>query len=167
MTSGAIDRTAGLEEIIDDDAAYRMRKVNGRWTSEGAEAAVHEWLGNALLDPRFCLDLICSQSEMMLPGIRVALARRAKEVGRPDLTRVPQTVCDGLPAYKREVSGGLLTATVEVPPRVPPAVQILAEFWKTGRLPPEPEVVLIPSSYPALGVLKRTQARKGGSSTRS
>jgi ABC-type sugar transport system substrate-binding protein len=153
MTSAAADRTRGMEEIITGDVKYRIGKVDGKWNSELAEKAVHEWMRLVRGDDPCRLDLVCSQSEMMLPGIRAALALMAIESGDSRLKQLPMTGCDGLPAFKREVDQGMLAATIEIPTRTPPAIRLLGEYWISNKMPPEPEVKLIPMSYPPLNAL--------------
>jgi ABC-type sugar transport system substrate-binding protein len=153
MTSGAVDRTAGMEEILANDSTYRIGKVDGHWSAARADTAVADWLRLVRVDGQSRLDLVCSQSELMLPGVRAALARVAQETGDSRLPQVPLIGCDGLPKFKQEVESGRLAATIEIPPRIPPAIRLLAEFWSTGKAPADPEVRLQPSSYPSLEVL--------------
>jgi ABC-type sugar transport system substrate-binding protein len=151
-TAGAVARAQGFQEILADDSRFSVGRVDGGWSAGRAESAVFEWLHLVLIDTHFHLGLVVSQSEMMLPGVRAALTRIARDTGRPELASVPLTGCDGLPTFKREIASGLLAATIEVPPRTPPAIRMLAEFWKSGTLPPL-EVHLQPASFPALDAL--------------
>jgi hypothetical protein len=113
-----------------------------------------------LLSSGYRLGLVVSQSDVMLEGIRRALERLARELGRAELgraelARVPMTGCDGLPAFKRAVDEGRLAATVEIPSRTEAAMRVLIDFAVRGSVPPRPDVSLAPTSYPALEQLAR------------
>lgn len=149
-TPGAIGRTAGIEEILGRRTGYNMGKINGGWSSARAETAVQEWLQLMLIDPNYRLQFAVAQSEVMLDGIRRALDRLAFDHARPELSHVPLTGCDGMPAFKRAVDEGRLAATVEIPSRTVAAVRVLVDYFTHGTLPPSLEIALTPSSYPSL-----------------
>jgi ABC-type sugar transport system substrate-binding protein len=161
MTSAA----KGMEEIVADDTNYRIGKVDGQWNAERAEKAVHEWMRLVRGDDPCRLDLVCSQSEVMLPGIRAALAHVAIESGDSRLKQLPMTGCDGLPSFKREVDKGLLAATIEIPSRIPPAIRLLGEYWTSNKIPSSPEVKLQPTSYPPLYALANWDSQPPGGVT--
>jgi ABC-type sugar transport system substrate-binding protein len=143
-------RTQGLEEILGSDHRYVFAKVSADWTAPGGRKAVSEWVRARHASPDLRIDLVCSQSDVMLPGIREALAGLAKEMNRPDFLRIPLTGCDGLEDVKRDIAAGRAAATVEQPSRTAPAVQLCAAFFRSGVIPQNPDVSLKPSSYPNL-----------------
>jgi len=155
MTSGAIDRTAGLEEVLAPHQGYKVGKIDGGWTSPRAETGLHAWLSLMLIDASYRPELVVSQSEVMVEGIRRALARLAREFSRPELERLPITACDGMPAFKRAVDERRLAATIEIPSRATAAMQVLVDFWTRGQTPAGLELLLPPSSYPSLEDLAR------------
>jgi ABC-type sugar transport system substrate-binding protein len=159
MTSAAMDRTTGMEEIIRGDARYRIGKVDGKWNAESAKTAVLDWLNVVRSDDTLRLDLVCSQSEMMIPGIQAALSSGANESVGSRLRQALLICCNGLPASKREVDKGILAATIEIPLRIPPAIRLVGEYWNMGKLPPEPELKLQPTSYPPLDALANRASR--------
>ena len=106
--------------------------------------------GFALIDASYRPELVASQSEVMVEGIRRALARLAREFSRPELERLPITACDGMPAFKRAVDERRLAATIEIPSRATAAMQVLVDFWTRGQTPAGLELLLPPSSYPSL-----------------
>jgi ABC-type sugar transport system substrate-binding protein len=154
-TPAASGRTAGLEEVLASRPGYEIRKVDGGWSSARAETAVVEWLKLVLRDPRYRLELVVAQSEVMLEGIRRGLERIARESSRPELLSLPMTACDGLPDFKRAVDEGRLAATVEIPSRTAAAMHILIDYASRGALPASCEIALPPSSYPSLDRLGR------------
>jgi ABC-type sugar transport system substrate-binding protein len=155
MTAGAVHRTAGFEEVLAGQPGYKVGKVDGGWTSPRAEAGLHAWLSLVLIDVSYCPDLVVSQSEVMVEGIRRALARSGREFSRPELERLPITACDGMPAFKRAVDEHRLAATIEIPSRTAAAMQVLGDFWTRGTPPTELELLLPPDSYPSLKDLAR------------
>jgi ABC-type sugar transport system substrate-binding protein len=154
------DRLKGIEEVFSADPSFRISKAIGGFQEAVAEGACARWLRIALMKAHFRLDLVGSQSEAMVPGIRRALEQAAKEHGRPDLVRVPITAVDGLVRYKEEIDQGRLAATVEMPSRVSAAIDLLASFWSDNSVPADPIVLLPVSSYPSLETLAQ-QAAKG------
>ncbi len=159
MTSGAIDRTAGFEEILSGDASYQVARVDGAWHPDRAERAIVDWARVVLANAAARLDLVVSQSEVMLPGIRKALSTLATELGRPQLPALPLVGCDGHPHFQEEVRTGLLAATVQLPDRIIPAVRLCIDFWANGTMPPDPDVKLPPESFPPLNeIAARAQA---------
>lgn len=150
LTSAAIDRTIGLEELLSGDSLLTVSRVDGGWRSDRAEDAVSRWARLVLADSSAPLDLVVSQSEVMLAGIKRALESISVELERPALATIPLTGCDGHPHFKAEIDAGRLAATIEIPDRILPAVQLCVEYWRSGTVPSNPEVKLPPASYPSL-----------------
>jgi ABC-type sugar transport system substrate-binding protein len=148
------ERQKGLESVVGHDPSFRLARVIGGYQAGLAAEACLRWLRMMAPNPRFQLDLVGSESEAMIPGIRRALDEGARELARPGLPGLPLTAIDGLPQYKREVDQGRLAATVEMPSRVAAAVDLLATFWKEGKRPARPIVTLPASSYPPLERLR-------------
>jgi ABC-type sugar transport system substrate-binding protein len=155
LTLGAVARAEGFNAQMAADSRYRVACVDGGWTEERAASAMLAWFRVMHSGPECRVDVVCSQSEVMVPGVRAALVRAAHEYKRPELARVPITACDGQAQYKREVDSGTLAATVEIPSRTPPAVRLCAAFWRSAAVPNEPLVKLQPKSYPALEQVRR------------
>jgi ABC-type sugar transport system substrate-binding protein len=149
----ALRRTEGFEEILQSDPRYVCGKASGDWTAEGGLQAVSNWIRPRHAASDFRIDLVCSQSDVMLPGIRSALAGLAKELNQPGLLRILLTGCDGLDEVKGDIAAGRTAATVEQPPRTVQAVQLCADFFRSGAIPLNPDVCLKPSSYPSLEML--------------
>ncbi len=157
-SSDGADRQKGINAVLGHDQAFRLTRAIGGWQAAVAAEACLRWLRIMVLNPRFHLDLVGSESEAMVPGIRDALSRAAQELAFPGLVDVPLTAVDGLPQYKREVDLGRLAATVAMPSRVAAAIELLAAFWKEGKRPPRPVVTLPVASYPTLDKLRARQA---------
>ncbi len=153
-SSDGVDRLRGLEEVLAQDQSYNMRMAVGGFREASADAACRRWLRTALANSSFKLDLIGSQSEVMIPGIRASLQAWAAEAKRPDLLEVPITAVDGTDLYKSEVDRGMLAATVETPSRITAAIDLLASHWAHRRIPSELIIELPVRSYPPLEQLK-------------
>ncbi|MBN2371641.1 MAG: substrate-binding domain-containing protein [Vicinamibacteria bacterium] len=159
------ERLRGMEESLAGDDTYKVSKVTGGFQETLAEETCMHWLRFAVLTPDFSLDVVVSQSEIMIPGIRRAVENAARRFNRPDLRNVPMLAIDGLPRYKKEIDKGLLTATVEMPSRVSSAIETLARYWQTGTKPTQPIIHLPVASYPSLDILRsrgvsRAKARR-------
>jgi ABC-type sugar transport system substrate-binding protein len=155
LTSGGIDRTAGLQEVLGGRSIYSVGKVDGGWTSPGAEAALHAWFSLMLINTDYRPRLVVSQSEMMVEGIQRALNKAADQFSRPELRSLPITGCDGMAAFKRAVDEGRLAATVQLPSRAEAAMRVLGDFWTRGLIPSALEILLPASSHPSIEDLSR------------
>jgi ABC-type sugar transport system substrate-binding protein len=124
--------------------------LEGRWTESSGEEAVSSWLSLKSSEVTQ-LALVGCQNDAMAVGAARALAARRD---RRDLTRVPITGCDGLPAGgRRLVDEGQLAATVVVASNTGPAIRLVAQCLATGR--PAPAETLLPvESYPSETVLR-------------
>ena len=149
-SSDGVERYHGIEELLANDRSFTISIAVGGFREDTAETACRRWLRTALGNPGFKLDLVGSQSEVMVPGIRRALQFWAESASRPDFLQVPMTAVDGTPQYKQEVDRGLLAATVETQSRAAAAIELLAKYWYAKAIPPQPIVELPVSSYPSL-----------------
>jgi ABC-type sugar transport system substrate-binding protein len=152
-TSAVEGRKKGLEEMLRHRSEYSLGKVDGGWNADRAATVVEEWLRFVLQDSSYRLNLVVTQSEVMLDGIRRGLELLARELSRSELSSVPMIGCDGMPTFKLQVDEGRLAATVEIPSRTETAMQILLDFSRRGVFPPKPDLSLAPGSYPSLDQL--------------
>jgi ABC-type sugar transport system substrate-binding protein len=134
-------RLEGFEEES-RGRSYVLEVVNAQWTAASAEKAIAAWLRHAKRDP-FRPAAVVSQNDSMALGARTALERL-----RPEWARLPFLGCDGLPGGgRRDVDEGRLLATVAMPSCAGPAVELAADWVRTGRVPPA-RTVLPPAPYP-------------------
>lgn len=157
LSAGAMGRSEGFDELLAADSRYTIARVDGGWTTDGGERAVREWLATLRIAADFRLDVVCCQNDPMLLGAREALAAAAHDAQVPSLSRALFTGCDGLETVRRDVAAGLVAATIEVPSRTIPAVQLCADYWRSGAIPPDPDVSLQPISVPVLEDLARRE----------
>jgi ribose transport system substrate-binding protein len=140
-TSAAQDRLRGAEQGL-RGSNIRMKIVNGDWTELSAERAVSSWL-KLKSSEGFRFEVVGSQNDSMAVG-----ARRAVQALRGRASGVRFTGCDGLAEGGcRLVDQGTLAATIVVPSNTGPALERLADWIRTGQVPPR-DVLLEPHSYP-------------------
>jgi ABC-type sugar transport system substrate-binding protein len=156
-TSAAQERRQGTTDGL-AGTRIELRVLDGDWTEGSGERAIERWLRLKTSEGVFP-DLVGCQNDAMAVGAGRALARFS---ARPDLARLPRTGCDGLQeGGRRLVDMRQLAATVITPPNTGPAVALVARALKTGQ-PAPPEILLPPTSYPALEELAGRQAVKRG-----
>lgn len=134
------ERGEGLTEGL--GAGFDVRVLNGDWTAASAEKAVAAWLRLKTAEA-FRPDLVAAQNDLMATG-----AQRALATHHPDWAKAPCLGCDGLPdGGQKQVKEGALAATVIAPSNTGPALEAVARWLETGKLPPG-EVLLEPVSFP-------------------
>ena len=120
---------------------------------ESAQRAVRSWL-KLTTSQKATVDLIAAQDDSMAIGARKAFEEITNEADRERWLKLPFTGCDGLPKTGQAwVRGGLLAATVFVPPNAGQAIEMFVQGIQEKKRPPE-RVFTVPSSIPALGALK-------------
>jgi ABC-type sugar transport system substrate-binding protein len=153
----ARDRTAGLREAA-RDVPLELVTLEAGWTAAEARQAVRSWLGIAARGG-LRLDLAGCQNDQIALGTLEALGTMARELGRPELARVPVAGCDGTPALGQKlVREGRLAATVCLPRSSGRAVECVARFLLHREAPPA-LVTLAAWSFPeepSLRPLQRT-----------
>ncbi len=149
-TSVAQERRQGATEGL-AGTRIELRVLDGDWTEASGERAIGRWL-RLKTSEGVRPDLLGCQNDAMAVG-----AGRAIEASsvRPELARLPRTGCDGLPdGGRRLVDVRKLAATVITPSNTGPAIDLIARATGGGQ-PAPPEVMLAPTSYPALEELAR------------
>jgi len=161
-TSVAQERRRGAMEVL-AGTHIELRALDGDWTEASGERAVERWLRlktSASVRP----DVLGCQNDAMAVG-----AGRALEgfQARPELARLARTGCDGLAdGGRRLVDMRRLAATVITPSNTGPAIELVARALKT-RQPAPAELMLAPTSYPALEELAQRQATRRDSGPRT
>jgi len=148
----ADDRRRGTEEAV-QGLGIRFHALSGTWTEVSGEKAVTAWL-RLKAGAADRVDMLACQNDLMATG-----GRRALLAARPDLDAIPVLGMDGLPSGGQQlVEQKQLTATVVMPANAGRAVEVVAEWERTGRQPPE-QARQIPESYPAFDKLNQPPAR--------
>jgi inositol transport system substrate-binding protein len=146
-------RTAGMQEVM-AGSGREVVLAGGDWSPEHAERTVRDWLRFAV-GGRRAFDLVTCQNDHMAEGVLKALATEGA-AGRPELTRIPVTGCDGAPDKGQKMVGeGRLTATVVLPRVAGPALEVVCRLLKHGARP-SPLIVHAATSYPPLEALRPT-----------
>lgn len=144
-STAAAERLQGTNEVI-AGAGFELIVVDGDWSESVAERAVQSW---RRLSSARDVDAVVSQDDTMARGARRALAQS----GQRD---VPTLGVDGLPNLGLAmVDAGELAGTVVMPSNSGPAIDALAEWQRSGTLPP-PRLTLHCEPYPALPLQPRT-----------
>ena len=146
--SSAARRFEGVQETL-HGSSIKISAISSDWTFDGGQRAMKEWLhilGKGELS-RFVLG---AQNDAMAMGARTALATPSAARPNPLRGRIPVVGCDGTPDYgQRLVTDGKLAATVIMPPTTGKAVHEIASMFG-GNARPDAEILLAPSSFPAL-----------------
>jgi ribose transport system substrate-binding protein len=141
-TSVAQERLAGMRSAI-AGGHIEVNVLSGLWTEDSGEKAVASFLRLKTWQT-FAPQVVGCQNDSMAMGARRAL----KAFTEADLSRLPVTGCDGLPAGgRRLVDARELEATVITRSNTGPAIDLLAQYLKSRR-PLPPEVLLPAVSYP-------------------
>ncbi len=149
--SAAKDRTLGMQET--KPANIQVIALRGQWTEESSQRAVRSWL-KLTTSQKAAVDLIGAQDDSMAIGARKAFEELPNEADRERWLKLPFTGCDGLPKTGQAwVRGGLLAATIFVPPNTGQAIEMFVQAIQLKKRPPE-RVLTVPTSIPPLAVLK-------------
>jgi ribose transport system substrate-binding protein len=150
--SAAKERAMGMQET--KPANLHVTVLRAQWTEESAQRAVRSWL-KLSTSQKAAIDLIGAQDDSMALGARKAFEEMTNEAERERWLKLPFTGCDGLPKTGEAwVRGGLLAATVFVPPNTGQAIEMIFEAIQNGKKAPE-RALTVPVSIPALQELKR------------
>lgn len=116
--------------------SIQLRVLKAHWSESSAFKAVSSWLRlSTSRDNQIAA--VCAQDDSMAIGARKAFEEC--HGNKRDLwERIPFLGCDGLPKTGQEwVRGGLLAATVSIPPNASDAMELLIKAIQTGMQPPD------------------------------
>ncbi len=137
------ERRRGTEEAV-QGAGIRLQQLSGSWSEGSGEKAVLAWT-RLKTAARERVDLLACQNDLMAAG-----GSRALVATRPELAGIPVLGIDGLPSGGQQlVARKQLTATVVMPTNAGRAVEVVEEWLRSGRQPPE-QIRQLPESYPPL-----------------
>jgi ribose transport system substrate-binding protein len=140
-------------------ASLQVKVIKGNWTEGSAHKAVSSWLRLSTSQHSVC-DAIACQDDSMAIGARKAFQELADGALRERWLGLPYLGCDGMPETGQAwVKSGMLAATVVIPANTGQAIEMLVHALQTGDIPPA-RTMTVPLSFPALGVLAKTQAKK-------
>jgi len=149
------ERFQGFQEVKPPNIHLAILK--GQWTEESSARVARSWLALST-SRKMKIDLVVSQNDLMAMGVRKAFQETISEMERDAWIDIPYLGIDGVPKTGQAwVRTGLLAATVVVPPSAGPAIQLLVDAIKTGKVPPE-RVVMQSTSYPPLESLRSKAA---------
>lgn len=150
-SSVAKERLLGMQEAKPSNIHLIILK--GQWTEESATRSVNSWL-QLSTSRKANIDLIVAQNDAMAIGVRKALQGAVADPERERWLELPFLGVDGVPKTGQAwVNSGLLTATVFTPPNTAPAIELLANAFRTSKLPAQ-QVLIAPCSVPAMDKLK-------------
>jgi ABC-type sugar transport system substrate-binding protein len=150
-------RSEGMYETKPDSLQVRVIKAN--WTEASAYKAVSSWLRLSTSQNSIC-DAIACQDDSIAIGTRKAFQELADTALRERWLSLPYLGCDGVPKTGQAwVKSGLLTATVVIPANTGQALEMLVHALQLGTIPPA-RTTTVPWSFPDLGVLAITRAKK-------
>lgn len=144
-------RTAGMQE--EKPANIQLSMLRGQWTEGSAEKVVASWLSSwrhlsAAMKTQ--VEAVVAQNDAMAMGARKAIEGQLSGADRERWLRMPFLGVDGLLKTGRSwVNAGLLSATVIVPARSAPALEIMVQALKNNVDPPERKYIA-PQSFPAV-----------------
>jgi len=149
--SAAKERTLGMQETKPPN--IQVIALRGQWTEESSQRAVRSWL-KLTTSQKATVDLIGAQDDSMAVGARKAFEELPNEADRERCLKLPFAGCGGLPKTGQAwVRGGLLAATVFVPPNTGQAIEMFVQAIQQKKRPPE-RVLTVPTSIPQLSALK-------------
>lgn len=153
----AKQRSMGMHET--KPANLQIKVIKGNWTEASAHKAISSWLRLSTSQQSVC-DAIACQDDSMAIGARKAFQDLTDGALRERWLSVPYLGCDGMPTTGQEwVKSGMLAATVIIPANTGQALEMMVLALQQGAMPP-PRTMTVPVSFPALGVLAKTQAKK-------
>lgn len=139
-----------------------IKTLKGDWTQRSGYNGVRSWLALST-SKELHVGMIACQNDDMAVGARRAFEELTDTKERDQWLTLPITGCDGVPkAGQSWVRQGRLAATIYSPPLVGDAIHLLAGSRLNGTQPEE-RTLIEPSSFPALGELKRKRSATAGS----
>ena len=152
-------RTKGM--MASKPPKVSIKTLKGDWTQRSGYNAVRSWLGLST-SRELHVGMIACQNDDMAVGARHAFEEITDTKERDQWLSLPITGCDGVPkAGQAWVRQGRLAATIYSPPLIGDAMQMLATS-RNGGTQPEERTLIAPSSFPALGELKRKRSAAAG-----
>ena len=159
----AKQRSMGMHET--KPAGLQVKVIKGNWTEASAHKAVNSWLRLSTSQQNVC-DAIACQDDSMAIGARKAFQELADRALRERWLSLPYLGCDGMRNTGQEwVKTGLLSATIVIPANTGQALEMLVHTLQQGAMPPE-RTMTVPLSFPELGVLAKSRAKKASSGSK-
>jgi ribose transport system substrate-binding protein len=148
-------RTVGVQGTKPHNVSIKMLKC-ATWTEAGGHQAVTSWL-RVTVAQKERIDLVAGQNDLIAMGARKALKESLGDMGGIGFGMVRFTGVDGIPQTGQAwTKGGILAATVIVPPNTAPALRMLVEA-RQGRTRPPEQTLVAPYSFPELNQLNANQ----------
>lgn len=152
-------RTKGM--MASKPQKVSIKTLKGDWTQRSGYNALHSWLSLSTSRELHVGMVACQNDDMAIGGLH-AFEKITDTKERDQWLSLPIVGCDGVPkAGQSWVRQGRLAATIFSPPLVGDAIQLLATS-RSGGTQPEERTLIAPSSFPALGELKRKRSTTAG-----
>jgi ABC-type sugar transport system substrate-binding protein len=144
-------RVEGVQETKPHNISLKVLKCP-TWTEAGGYQAVTSWL-RVTVAHKERIDLIAGQNDLIAMGARKALKENIASATGTGITGLRFTGIDGLQKTGQAwTRGGLLAATVVVPPNTVPALKALLKATTEKWQPPE-QTLVTPYSFPEISQL--------------
>jgi ABC-type sugar transport system substrate-binding protein len=144
-------RLAGFNEVLAGSKSRVVALLPGNWSAIESERALAAWLAPAVLAHR-APNLVACHSDFMAEGALKAVALLAGPLAQQGVY-IGVLGCDGVPAGRRLVDSGVLTATTVLPTTARKAIELAHDWFQQGRRVPA-SVVLPAEPYPAMTALR-------------
>jgi ribose transport system substrate-binding protein len=130
----ARDRTEGTKDSL-ASAPIKLVPLEAGWSETEGYGALVGWLRVAV-QAHMRFDVVACHNDLIARGARQALADIARDLEKPELTKMPIVGCDGTPSVGQAmVKRGELAATVVLPRSSGPAVEIVGRALAGQGLP--------------------------------
>jgi ABC-type sugar transport system substrate-binding protein len=154
-SQSAQKRAAGVQETKPHNVSMKVLKC-ATWTEAGGHQAVTSWL-RVTVAQKERIDLVAGQNDLIALGARKALKESLGDGTGIGFGTVRFTGVDGLPKTGQAwTKGGILAATVIVPPNTMPALKMLVKAGQERSQPAE-QTLVNPYSFPELNQLGAIQ----------
>ncbi|HKS82100.1 MAG TPA: sugar ABC transporter substrate-binding protein [Candidatus Acidoferrales bacterium] len=140
-------RMAGMSETKPDNINLKLLRSTF-WTEAGGYQAIKSWLSLSVSHDDSIAGVV-AQSDLIALGAHRAFLELTSGEAKEKWASVPFLGVNGLKVGQNAVRNGVLASTVEVPPSVVPAIELLVRAYRETSRPPE-RTLVAPKSYPAL-----------------
>lgn len=163
-SSSAKKRNAGTLETKPE--SVQLFRMSGHWTEQSAYNVVARWL-RLPTSHEARIQAIAAQDDSMAMGARRAFEENLTGTNRDRWLNLPFLGCDGVAETGQAwVKSGLLRATVVSPANTGPALEMLVNWLRTGKVQPAYSLTK-PLSFPPAEMLRSPLKAKASASTKS
>lgn len=143
-------RMLGMSETKPENINLKLLRSTF-WTESGGYQAIKSWLSLSVSHSEEIAAVI-GQSDLISLGAHRAFQELTSGEAKDRWSRLPFLGVNGLKVGQNAVRTRVLASTVEVPPSVVPAIELLVRSYRDGARPPE-RTFVAPKSFPGLAEL--------------